>query len=386
MRRHRRIAETIRQFFARRRRRTFIVQLRRSRAVRTKRRRRRLVDFMVSAIRRGIKHEGPDLIRLIRLRMLEPEEYFERALWELRTLEQMTFWERLYWRLGFMLFRYDHRQGLFRYVLRRKLEKWRFHFTRKWPAKAVFHVTEYYRTVRELDVKERNPEIFDDTVRVVVDMAKARAKWETEVVPNEEYLRLFLQELVAYYKEEECKSNLIAVMITPVIYHYVKGQEGRFYISRWTPVMVLKPDPWIRRAMPIDTHFVTLAQEKPEEEWVSVRVYAGEGKAEDDTEVVTARDNAREPFLRGRVRDVIFRPYKVARDFARALGTPEKWIHMTHCSLYFMPTRSTEMSRRYRKRARVPRDYQLDHIVSRDYLAKFGRPKPVLIARRKGFT
>lgn len=386
MRRHRRIAETIRQFIARRQRRTALEvhEARRRRNV-WRRRTRQFLTLLARRIR-GPRLTGPVLARMLIIRLTDPEEAFDIALRELKTLEQYTFWELVLYRAGLMLFRYHHRRSLTYWIARRIVQDIVRHFEPKWPVKAVFHVTEYYTTVRDLTVRNEDPDLFDETARVVVEMTRAKATWETEPVPDENLLRWFLQELVAYYKEEICKSNMVAVVIRPVIYHIVRGEEGHFYVSRWTPVMVIRPDPWIRRAMPIDTHFLELAEQKPEDEWASIRTYAGEGPVDDDTEVVTARDACREPFLRGRVRDVLFFPYRVARDFARALGMPEKWIHITHCSLYFTPTRSGQMARRYRKRDRLPNDIWAGELLRRDKLLRLGRPRPVLRARRKGFT
>ena len=357
------------------------------------RRARRYADEIWRGIRRGwriareLSHFHHSWTLRIAIWRLLPEEIaWEMVVRELRTYEQMTWWERILFAANLRLLRFHGPRFYTHYFARRTVEWFRRHFIYKWPAKVVIHVEEWTIADVHTNIRSLWPELYDDGVRAVVRMSESMRKIELEPVLSEAMLRFVLEELVAYYKREVCKSNLVAVRITPVVYHEVAGKQGRFYISRWTPIMVIKPDPYVRRAVPIDFHFVTLAHVKPEEDKASVRSYAGEGPIDYDTEVVTARDSTRNVFLRGRVRDIVFTPYRVARDFARALGTPEKWIHVTHCSLYVIPARSTATSRKYRRLGPEKGDLWLGEMQNRDPFARLEPRTLTLIARRKGFT
>ena len=329
-----------------------------------------------------------DVAKLKRLiwHLLPPEEQFDVAMRELRTIEQWKWWEHVMFALGFTLLREHHRYFYTSLLIRRAIERIVRHFQKRIPVKAVIKIDMCAREEVERVTRERDPDLYDKHVRYVVNLARAQMTYEVDLVEDPGLLEFLLTWLVAYFKEEVCKSNMFAVTITPVVYEVVKGQEGRFYISRWTPILILKPDPWIRRAMPIDYHFIALAREKPKEEWASIRMYAGEGVMDYDTEITTGRGPARTDFLRGRVADIVFRPYKVARDLARMLGTPEKWVHIHHCSLYFIPQRKTEKSKAYAKKARLPPELWFEEVTRVDRYALPERRVPIPRYGRKGFT
>ena len=297
---------------------------------------------------------------------LLPDEYkAEAAKLLLKDVEEAeNIWEWLE-----LLFLRAFERGYFRYRIVTAIERevaWKI-FTTFYEApavKVIVYTNAYSDVIRDRYFWENFRDYAEFATYNVLDMVISKiTECPTENVPDP-WQMLFLEYYVPFFKRKVCRSGMLALKITPLTIRFVRHRNGSMYVSRYVPVFVLRADAWLTRTAPIDRHFKVLGWRKEVTEWISTRVFAGRGIIDFDTEITTARDFLRRDYRIRRIRDVIFRPYTVVHDFCRAIGKPEAFIDVDHCSLYAIPDREPVTSRLYRRYARA------DELIRYTTLAK----------------
>ena len=244
--------------------------------------------------------------------------------------------------------------GYFRYRLLTDIERrvaWKIYetFYESPVAKVVVYTNVFSDVVRDRFFWENFRDYSEYAVYNVINMVSGKiAECPAENVPDP-WQRLFIEYYVPFFKRKVCRSGMIAMKITPVTIRFIRGRNGSMYVSRYVPVFVLRSDVWITNSIPTDRHFKVLGWRKEVTEYVSTRCFAGRDVIDYETRIVTARDYLRRDYRIRRFRDVIFRPYTAIHDFARAIGKPEAFIDIDHCSVYTIVGREPKTSRVYRR-------------------------------------
>lgn len=283
-------------------------------------------------------------------RNMSPEQRFREYLeWNKELEEVETFRELIRFYLMKIPMRHYFRNWIRRRIEWRVLEYLYRNFFYSPVVKMVVQINVWTESKRDAQFYKE----FQNFVYKALDnmaLAIERKAFEISTTDTEPYwVKFFAEQYVPFMKERRCRSQLVALKITPLSFRLVKDKHAGFFVSRYTPIFVIRMDAYIGSSLPRDMYLVRMAWAKYLLDLTSLRLYGGEGAISMDTPVVTARDNLRRPYLVRTIRDLVFRPYTAVHDFARAVGKPESWKNIDHCSLYAVFGRTTNAMRMYRR-------------------------------------
>jgi len=213
--------------------------------------------------------------------------------------------------------------------------------------KARFRIVFSKECSRDAKLMQLYHEAATQALAHIINMCQAKFDQASYANTDKSLVRLFLECYSQFHKEKPCRGNSFAIKLTPVTLKLVRGIEGTVHTSKYVPVVILRAEPYIKRANPIDPWLLSTAQRKYWWEIVSFKTAGGRVAAEYEAEIMTAQDATRKALRLRKLGDCVRRPDWIVRDFAHAIGKPEAAADIEHCSVYFIPIRYTQTHKRY---------------------------------------
>jgi len=325
---------------------------------------------VMEAVKRTVREDA--LLDLIDSE--DPVEVIENWFKLTLPLELLPPYERRRWAFIRGWFRLDSRERLsstvkrfFRYL------KYRMWISEKKAKAIIAYVNRQLAEDEKAIALGYDPNDVRDAVTRVIEMIEASRKYVNLRDIPAYLVRYLLENYVPYFKVKQCRSAMLAIKVSALTLEHIIGRNVKIYIARYVPVKAIKPSTWAVRGIPIDFRFHDLINEKPDWDIISIRMFAGRHRLDYETELPLARDTLGRPFIAFRTRDVIYVPMWVVRAFCHAIGKPEDWIDVDHCSVYAVISRHTPTGDRYARAEKMSDDLERLRYVRKHRIGKWLR-------------